>query len=405
MLTKRERILFILLYLLPFIDMINGFLIRKKGISGIGSAFHLLLLVTFLLITYFKSKVTFGQFEKYALLLLTVFLISGLINSIIINDFQPISLERVEKIITNTIIITAMYRLVNGKRITQGQLNKLLIYICFVVSVVTLIANFLHLGNYTYEISKLGMIGFFTGSNEPVAVFVILNAFLVFNFYEKQKLWYLIPFSCLEIDLIYVQSKSSYMYALLFVVILICIQCQKILKRGRVNKYVLLLGIPGIFLVAFAGKNLFLNTISNFINRQSFIKTAYGNTGFLNYISSGRIARIENLVGSIFDRNFFIMCFQVLFGQGLNFEYIEIIEIDVLDAFLYGGLLGASIIMMYMIAILNKINKSSKLILILTLLIYLYSFMAGHIWTGGISGIYFALVLVYFMNEKWEENQ
>ena len=61
--------------------------------------------------------------------------------------------------------------------------------------------------------------------------------------------------------------------------------------------------------------------------------------------------------------------------------------------------------MMYMIAILNKINKSSKLILILTLLIYLYSFMAGHIWTGGISGIYFALVLVYFMNEKWEENQ
>ena len=79
MLTKRERILFILLYLLPFIDMINGFLIRKKGISGIGSAFHLLLLVTLLLITYFKSKVTFGQFEKNALLLLTVFLISGLI--------------------------------------------------------------------------------------------------------------------------------------------------------------------------------------------------------------------------------------------------------------------------------------------------------------------------------------
>lgn len=400
----KEKSLLVLLYLLPFIDMINGVVIRKKGISGFGSVFHLLLLVTFLIITYAKRKATFGKFEKYTLLLLIVFLISGLVNSIIINNFQSISLERVEKIIANTIIITAMYRLINEKRITQDQLNNLLIYICVVVSVVSLTANFLHLGNYTYETSNLGMTGFFTGSNEPVAIFVIMNAFLIYNFYKNQKIWYLIPFSCLEIDLIYVQSKSAYMYALIFVLILICIQCQKIYKKGRVNKYILLLGIPGIILVVFVGKTLFLNTVSNFISRQSFMKTAYGNTGFLNYISSGRIARIENLIGGIFDRNPFVMCFQILFGQGLNFKYIEIIEIDILDSFLYGGLLGASIIGIFMIAFLNKINKSSKLILILILLIYLYSFTAGHIWTGGISGVYFALVLTYFMNDNREES-
>lgn len=194
----KEKSLLVLLYLLPFIDMINGVVIRKKGISGFGSVFHLLLLVTFLIITYAKRKATFGKFEKYTLLLLIVFLISGLVNSIIINNFQSISLERVEKIIANTIIITAMYRLINEKRITQDQLNNLLIYICVVVSVVSLTANFLHLGNYTYETSNLGMTGFFTGSNEPVAIFVIMNAFLIYNFYKNQKIWYSLLQKCIK---------------------------------------------------------------------------------------------------------------------------------------------------------------------------------------------------------------
>lgn len=66
----KEKSLLVLLYLLPFIDMINGVVIRKKGISGFGSVFHLLLLVTFLIITYAKRKATFGKFEKYTLLLL-----------------------------------------------------------------------------------------------------------------------------------------------------------------------------------------------------------------------------------------------------------------------------------------------------------------------------------------------
>lgn len=401
---RREKAILKLLYLLPLVDMLNGYLIRNHGISGVGATCHLILIAALVFITYGHGKIRIGLYEKRLISLVIVFIVSGMVNSILINNFQPISLERVEKIVTTALTIVCLNRLVSTKRITGKQLDNLLYYICVIVSVVTMFANLTGLGNYTYESSQLGRTGFFTGSNEPIAIYIILNSFLLYKYRMTFKNSYLLLILAFEINLIYAQSKSSYLFAAFFAIIMVGIIIYSIAKKGKIRKSILLIGLPGVAIGMFVGKKLLLQTLANFWNRQVFMKTAYSNTGFLNYISSGRAGRIYNLIGNIFNQRSLVMLFQLLFGQGLNFKYAEIIEIDVLDILLYGGLIDTLIVVIFMISFFCRIKRQSHLAALLTLVIYFFSFTAGHIWTGGISGTYFALVIVYFMYCRMESS-
>jgi hypothetical protein len=402
---KKTKMLMCLLYLLPFIDMLNGYFIRNYNISGVGATYHLILVLTFIVSAYGKKCIKIGKFEKCCISLLLVFIFSEIVNSIIIGDFQAISLERVEKIVSTALTVTCLNRLVETKYISKQRIDNLLNYISIIVSVVSMFANLTGLGNYTYDVAQLGRTGFFTGSNEPIAIYIILNTFLVYKFYISQKISYLLVSLVFEIDLIFAQSKSAYLYSAVFAVLLIGMVVNNAIKKGKIKKSFLLIGLPGLIAGIIAGKKLLLDTLADFWSRQTYIKNNYRDTGFLNYISSGRIGRVYSLIGSVFNQNVGIMIFQFLFGQGLNFKYSEILEIDVLDVFLYGGLIGSLIVMILMISFFNIIRKASLFASLLTLIIYLFSFTAGHIWTGGISGTYFALVIVYYMYINGKETR
>ncbi len=394
------KIVFFFLYLLPFADIINGIMIRKHNIDGIGSLFHLLLLLILVEKTYIKRKIKIGKYDKYSFLLIFVFAFSSVINSIFSSDFQSISLNRVEKIITTSLTISCLVNLKTRNDIKHSDINKLLNYICVFVSIVSLLANISGLGNYTYKSSKSGMTGFFTGSNEPIAIFTIINCFLTYKFYKTNKLYNLVLFLINEVNLIYAQSKSAYLFTAIFAVMVLLIIIGRILKNRKISKLGALISIPGIIGSVIIFKGVVLKNVNKFISRQNFMKNAYGKN-FIGYIFSGRIDKMNQLITPIFNKNFIVTLFQFLFGQGLVFNFEQIIEIDILDAFLYGGLFAAIIIVISMISILKDIWKTtkSKLCIVLILIIYYFSCTAGHVWTGGISGTYFALICVFFMFE------
>lgn len=397
-LRYKKNMLLSLFYVLPLIDMLNGYLIRNHKIYGVGSVYHLIFLVVLFISIYGKKNITIGMYEQYCFSLVFVFVFSGIVNCVIIDNFQEISLERVEKIMTTVLTVTCLHRCIETNFISNKKIENLLNYISVVVSIVSLLANITGLGNYTYETSKLGRTGFFTGSNEPIAIYIILNSYLIYKFYKTQKILYLVSFSLFEIDLIFAQSKSAYLYTIVFAIILIGIVINNVVCKGKIKKSILMVGVPGIIAVIIIGRKILINTVAKFWSRQKYIKIAYNDTSFLNYITSGRIERIRFLIGNIFNQNIFVMIFQLLFGQGLNFKYAEILEIDILDVFLYGGLLGGLIILKLMNSLLKEIKKKSYIAAVLTTVIYFYSFTAGHIWTGGISGTYFALVMIFYIN-------
>ncbi len=400
--NSKEKILIFFFCILPFVDALNGILIRRFHTSGIGSFFHLILLLVLVILTYGKRNITVGRMEILSIIfVLTVFL-SSIGNTIFIGKYQSISLERVEKIITTMLTIACFFNLQNKDKVSHDVVGNLLTYNCIVVSVVSLFANITGLGNYTYEAAKVGRTGFFTGSNEPIAIYIILNTYLLYCFYKNQSVKRLILFSINELNLIYAQSKSAYLYTVIFAVLIIYLIIKKQFANGKVNKNILIIGIPGLAILAILSKKIFKKTIGVFLNRQTFMKNAYSDSGFLNYITSGRINRIEYLFKPIFSQEIFICLFQILFGQGLNFKYEEIIEIDLLDIFLYCGFIGVIIILIFVFYIFEFIWKAtnSKFAILLLLIICFFSCTAGHIWTGGISGTYFALICAYLMFDE-----
>ena len=124
----KTKILMFLLYLLPFADIINGYMIKKIDFSGVGKIFHLVLLIVLVCCIFFNNKISIGKYEKCTFLLILVFIISGFVNG----NYQSISLERVGKIISTAITFVCLIALKQKDIISNEKFDKLLNYICIV---------------------------------------------------------------------------------------------------------------------------------------------------------------------------------------------------------------------------------------------------------------------------------
>ena len=391
---NKEKIIKISLFFLPFFDAINGYLIRRAGIYGIGSAYHLFLLMLLTILTYGNRLIKVGLWEKESILLLISFVISGIGNYFINSKFESISLERVEKICCTCIFLTILFRL----GFSHDDVINIFDVQCIFVLTITLFADFTKLGNYTYQYSRSGMVGFYNGSNEPVVIFTIISVYLLDQLALKISIKRLILFFMSILSLIFVQSKASYAFAFFFSILFIIVFCNNTIRTRHVGKSVLLIGVPTIIIALFLARNVIINTIESFLSRQQYQQRYYLDEGVLHYLSSGRTLRIQRLIiDPIQSKSFLIKIFQILFGQGLSFGYSETIEMDYLDTFMYGGLSSLTILTGITIHVYQSIGrlKSRRIYIIGFILSILFSFFAGHVWTGGSSGFYFALFAVY----------
>lgn len=384
---------------LPFVDAANGFFIRNYSIYGIGSYYHLLAIGILFCIAYLKKTIRLDKIEIYTVALVFLLVVSSIGNVAFIGSFASISLERVEKIICTALFICILYRLRRNALLSLSDIQFIIRDQCFLVPIITLIANITRLGNVTYQIAQSGRIGFFTGSNEPIAIFIIIGILLIFQMENEYKTIDLGLFLVNEVNLVYVQSKASYASAAYLGLILLIVLFRARKQTKEIQMRYIGIGIPLIIIGVYLIYNLFVNTISSFILRQSWLQDHYMESGLLDYLTSGRMTRFSSLFGGISNRDALVQIFQVLFGQGLNFEYSEIFEMDLFDVILYGGVVSALLIVIisYIIIKQSYSQTKNKIIVISIVFLFIFSFFAGHLWTGGASGIYLGLFSAYLM--------
>ena len=402
MVIKRDKIVGNIMYffflLLPIFDSINGFLVRTKGYYGVGSYYHLFLLAVLFVCAYGARKVQYGYYEKCLAVMIVGILLSIVINLIAGSQIQSITIERLQKMICTVLSIASINRLIKKKILTTYGLNKIINSQLFLVPAITLLANFTGVANATYQTSNVGKIGFYTGSNEPVVVFAMLACITLSILIRDFSIKYLILFFSDILCLIYVQSKMGYlMTALIGLAAVLCL-LGNFLKKKRVKPMYLLVSIPIIVGGIVVGRNTFSKTIGDFIARQAHQSQYLSSEGTLAFLSSGRTLRFESLLGPITDGNPLYVLFKIFFGQGAGFGYSELFEMDYMDAFLYGGIFLLSVLILLSIRIVKnaKKNCNEKLSVFAILLVLAYAFVAGHLWTGGVSGLYFALFVGYF---------
>lgn len=401
-----ENLIFLAFFLLPIFDSINGYFVRIKGFYGIGSAYHLFLMLVLVIVAYFKRTIKFGFLEK-----ITCTLVFCLLDSILINSFfhpiESITIERIEKIICTFLSISSLYRIVTSELISKKVFKKVIDMQLFLVPTITLMADLSGIGNYTYQAAKVGKIGFYTGSNEPVAVLTIIAGILFIELKNSFNVKKLFLFLESILCLILVQSKLGYLIAAILLCSSTFVLISRLIKYGRIKPLYLIVGTVIMIVGIAVGKNMFVNTIESFLARQAYLKENLGGSGLLNYISSGRTTRFESLLTPIFEGNPLYVLLKLIFGQGARFTYNETFEMDYFDAFLYGGIVVLGCFATVTFKVLNITRKKKKDVIVLEVLFltFLFSFVGGHVWTGGVSGIYLALLVVYCVTDvNWKSS-
>lgn len=389
-----ENIIFLIFLMLPIVDAINGFMVRTKGFYGVGSVYHLAFVIILLLTAYRNGKVPFGFYEKG-----TVVLIFASVGSIMVNslfyEIESISMERIEKIICTALSITVLMRLIKNQIVSEKTIKKIVQMQCIMVPTITLAADLLGIANYTYQSAKVGRIGFYTGSNEPVAILTILGGILFVELSENFNLQKLFLFIETLLCLILVQSKLGYLMTAILLLSSVFLMFRSLMRKGRVKTLYLVVGSLVVIVGIVVGRDMLTKTLDAFLQRQAYQKKYLGESSFLDYISSGRTMRFKALLTPILDGNPFYVLFKLLFGQGARFGYSETFEMDYFDAFLYGGVFMTVCLLWFTYKALKSAKKKSGVLLEIIVLIFIYAFVGGHVWTGGVSGLYLALLLAY----------
>ena len=95
---------------------------------------------------------------------------------------------------------------------------------------------------------------------------------------------------------------------------------------------------------------------------------------------------------------------KTVFGIGATGEFIgTVIEMDYFDILRYGGIVWIVcffVLTQYVLTrAYNRLN--SKIVFFAFVIIFIESFFIGHVWNGGNSGIFFAMLCIFMSNNNW----
>ena len=230
----------------------------------------------------------------------------------------------------------------------------------------------------TYGEARFGYSGFLLAQNEATFYYVIATVF-VFKHWENTK------------------NRSSLMLLMLVLLATLLLGTKAIfLFLGSFviffgwyyNLYTkILFWISGLIVLAIVIA-LFYNTgvIEYYINLAE-------DKGWLYMLTSRRNILIEQQLPIVFDN---WRWYNYLFG-GVN-PTISFVEMDMIDMFLFGGVVGSFMYYMLLFKTIYAFSKSNYLGWFLVSQYFLIGGLAGHVFASGINAIYLALTSYYLQN-------
>ena len=405
-----DTIIFVLLFGLLPIDMLNGFLLREVGVAPpvtVAQLYKIFILALLFISINSTEKVIFISFFGVLLLPTVYQVVSSFDLKLVFPDAV-----KVIKYLGSVLAFFYFRTIFTHKRHLLKWVFRWFLF-SFLILVINISLKLFGLGfpMYAMDTLEIGSKGFFYAGNEVSGVLIILSSFLMywFQLYNKKMLFFIISVVAILTGL-YITSKTAILGAI-FTSFYFFIFSPN--KKGVSIKDIL---FYLLFFFVLMPSALFLIVdylkSSDVMQRFSYF---WDKLDIYTFILSNRNTFLFDFI-EIFKKEYNFL--EMLIGVGQStFETLNhnhIIELDFFDIYFVYGIVGVLMFLFYIsfLLIQSKIKSLNRKTYLfssyskyIALFLIVLSFLSGHIFNSGMAAIYMGCVFSLMYYKSNYENQ
>ena len=400
-----SEIIAIFLLIQPFLDLLTGICIHTLRINitvGIITRIIFLLFIVYIVLFVFKKKNVLIPY-----LIIGLYFIFYIIGTFLYKDSNYLfEIQNLVKVFYFPILLISFYSIKDKIKIS----NLALFTVLFTYLLLIFIPTILQVGYKTYEITKVGTLGFFNSANEVGGIISILTPIIFIIFYESKKILPIILSSIIYLIVILMMGTKTPLLTLLltmlFTLIYLWIQLKKQKKYKEIFLSLLIIIITSLSLILIMPKTNFYKNIRTHLDylELNHIYDVFKDEKYIDhFIFSSRLKFLNNKSKIYNNSNIY----QKIFGIGYinNGKETKMIEMDYFDILFSHGIIGFLIFMTVFITVLydvyinrKKHTYESYILGFSTILIILLSFITGHIITA--PAVSLIVIIILLSQEK-----
>lgn len=344
----------------PFIDLLTGICIHTLNINfTLGIILRLMFLV-FICITVlfiFKKKQVLLPYS-----LIFIYCIMYIIGTLIYKETNYFfEIQNLIKVFYFPILFISLYFIKDHVRISNMTLYTVIITYLVLIFIPTLF----NVGYKTYEITKVGTIGFFNSANEISGILSILTPIIFIVLSESKKIIPIFLTSLIYLLVILMIGTKTPLISLCLTLFISLIYLWiKLFKNKKYKSIILSLILVTIFtigLVLITPKTNFYKNIKTHLNylHLNHITEVFKDEKLVDHFIFSSRLKFLSKKSNIYNKS---NMYQKLFGIGYinNNKRTKMIEMDYFDIFYSHGFIGFLIFFIISIYILIKIIQKRK---------------------------------------------
>lgn len=402
-----NRIIGIFLILQPVLDILTGICVNTFKlditIGIIVRILFLLFICTVVLFVFKKKKVLIPY------LIIGLYFIFYLIGMIIFKDSSILSeIKSLVRTFYFPLIFVSLYSIKDEIKIS----NMTLLTVLFLYLIFLFVPTLFGLGYKSYEITKVGTLGFYNSANELSGIISLLTPIMFIIFVTSKKIIPIVVLSFIYLVVILMMGTKTPLLTLIIVLgVNILYLGIRLLKKKKykelsISLIVVLSGCIGL-LIVIPKTNFYKNieTHLDYLGLDNVFEVFTSEKYIDHFIFSSRLKFLKNK-SIIYDNS---SIYEKLFGIGYinNNKETKLIEMDYFDIYYSHGLVGFLIYYIIVLYLLYKILNNNKLKgynnIMITLSIFLMIFLAfftGHIMTAPSVSFVSVIILLSLCERK-----
>lgn len=384
-----SSLLYALCIMIPIIQIISSVFLFSDGESSFGKVYRfiVLLISTFIVIKTSKKQTSWMMLLLAANLIVVIYQVGCGVS--LFDTFL-----NMVKLLCPYVTAGAFIGLIYKGKINVAYFDKMLRTLMIIVSLSIIIPRILGIGYERYEGS--GYQGLYFENNALVIVLVIIFIYSLENLYRKRNLKNFFYVSLTTFSMVINGSKSS---MALFAVITVLYVLRYIFVLNPAKFPLRLLEIIIVIIVLCVMLHpVVYPLLEKRINAYMYyyIGGVQVNGGsILDFLTNGRTAFAKSYFSKYYTKNSMM---NVLLGIQ---RYGEIrVEMDLIDIFLYFGLLVSVLLIIYIIKSMYNLKYASFMVKLMFWSIMIYSFFAGHVWNSSLAGLPLSMMFAIALSIK-----
>lgn len=394
----------------PILDLITGLCLHTLGINlTLGIIVRVLFLVFICIITLFTFK------KKNVLipyLIIGLYFILYTIGMLVFKDTNLFTeIQNLVKVFYFPILLVSIYSIKDEIRIS----NLTLFTVMFTYLILIFIPTLLNLGYDTYEIAKVGTLGFFNSANEISGIISLLTPTMLIVLFSSKNIIPKLVLALIYIVVILMVGTKTPILALGITigisVLYLWIKSIKAKKYKNVFISLFAVIILGISLILVIPKTNFYKNIRihlDYLELDSITEVFTDKELVDHFIFSSRLKFLDNKAALYNKSNTYLKIFGI--GYLKNYKATKMIEMDYFDILFSHGIVGFIIFFGITVPILVKIVREKRKVdyeyvmnFTSLLLIIILAFFTGHIITAPSVSL-LSIILLLTLNTPKKKN-